>query len=72
MPPEAERLLEDDDYYVTENLMTLRNTRYGNLLDGAALTLPTGTPSAGIMFIGKPMGEERLLRIGAAAEHALT
>lgn len=72
MPPEAERLLKDDDYYVTENLMTLRNTRYGNLLDGAALTLPTGTPSTGIMFIGKPMGEERLLRIGAAAEHALT
>lgn len=72
MPPDAQRLLEDNDYYVTENLLALRNTRYGNLLEGAALTLPTGTPSAGIMFIGKPMGEERLLRLGAAAERVLT
>lgn len=72
MPPDAKRLLEDGDYYVTENLLALRNTRYGNLLEGAALTLPTGTPSTGIMFIGKPMGEERLLRLGAAAERVLT
>lgn len=71
MPPDAKRLMEDEAYYVSENLMTLRNTRYGNLLDGASLTLPTGTPGAGIMFIGKVMGEERLLRLAAAAERAL-
>lgn len=71
MPPNVDRLLTDHDYYVTENLLTLHNTRYGNLLDGAVLTLPTGTPSAGIMFIGHPMGEERLLRLGTAAEAAL-
>ncbi len=69
--PKAQRLLDEDDYYVTENLMTLRNTRFGNLLDGASLSLPTGTPGAGLMFIGKPMGEERLLRLAAAAERAL-
>lgn len=71
LPPDAARLMEDESYYVSENLLALRNTRYGNLLDGAALTLPTGTPSTGITFIGKVMGEERLLRLGTAAEAAL-
>ena len=71
-PPEVKRLMEDDDYYVTENLLTLRNTRVGNLMGGAGLTLPTGVPSCGILMIGAPMSEERLLRLGAAAEAALT
>lgn len=71
LPPKVERLLSDNDYYVTENLLTLNNTRIGNLMGGAALTLPTGVPSAGIMFLGTPMGEEGLLRIGAAAEATL-
>jgi aspartyl-tRNA(Asn)/glutamyl-tRNA(Gln) amidotransferase subunit A len=71
MPPKIERLLSDHDYYVTENLHALNNTRIGNLTGGAALTLPTGLPGTGIMFLGAPMGEERLLRIGAAAEAAL-
>lgn len=72
LPPNAERLMEDSDYFTVENLLTLRNTRIGNLMGGAALTLPTGVPSTGIMFLGRPMGEERLLRLGAAAEAALT
>ena len=71
LPPEVKRLMEDDDYYVTENLLTLRNTRVGNLMGGAGLTLPTGVPSCGILMIGAPMSEERLLRLGAAAEAAL-
>jgi aspartyl-tRNA(Asn)/glutamyl-tRNA(Gln) amidotransferase subunit A len=71
LPPKAERLMSDHDYYVTENLLTLNNTRIGNLMGGAALTLPTGVASTGIMLLGAPMGEERLLRIGAAAEAAL-
>ncbi len=71
MPPNLERLLTDAEYYVTENLLTLSNTRIGNLMGSAALTLPTGLPSTGIMFLGAPMGEERLLRLGAAAERAL-
>lgn len=68
LPPEAHRLMTDHDYYVTENLLTLQNTRVGNLLGLSALTLPTATPSCGIMFYGKPFGEAALLRIGAAAE----
>lgn len=68
MPPNAERLQADDAYYTTENLLTLRNTRIGNMLGLCALTVPTRTPSAGISFMAGPMEEDRLLRLGAAAE----
>ncbi|MGC9369096.1 MAG: amidase [Paracoccaceae bacterium] len=71
LPPEVDRLMSDHDYYVTENLLTLRNTRIGNLMGLAGLSLPTGVPSCGIMFLTPPMSEERLLRLGAAAEAAL-
>jgi len=71
MPPAQEALLADEALFTSENLMALRNTRIGNLMGGPALTLPTGTPSAGIMLMGPPMSEERLLRLGAAAERAL-
>lgn len=71
LPPNAERLLVEQDYFVAENLLALRNTRIGNLMGLSALTLPTGLPMTGIMLLGRPMGEERLLRIGAAAEKAL-
>ena len=71
LPPDAARLLSDDAYYVTENLLALRNTRIGNLMGGCALTLPTSEPSCGISLMAGPMQEERLLRLGAAAERAL-
>ena len=71
LPPQANRLMTDDAYYVTENLLALRNTRIGNLMDGCALTLPTSQPSCGISFLARPHTEERLLRIGVAAERAL-
>lgn len=71
LPPKIELLASDSDYYKTENLLTLRNTRIGNLLGLASLTLPTGVPSTGLMFMTPPMSEARLLRIGAAAEVAL-
>ncbi|MFN4172624.1 MAG: amidase [Pseudorhodobacter sp.] len=71
LPPDAKRLLEDDAYYVTENLLTLRNTRIGNLMGLCGLTLPTGQPSCGISFLGAANEEERLLRLGMAAERAL-
>lgn len=68
MPPDVARLMADPVFFASENLLTLRNTRIGNLLGLSALTLPTSTPSAGIMLMGKPFGEAALLRIGAAAE----
>lgn len=71
LPPNANRLMTDHDYYVTENLLALRNTRIGNLMGLCALTLPTSQPSCGISLMAGPMQEDRLLRLGAAAERAL-
>jgi len=72
LPPNLERLAQDHAYYVDRNLLALRNTRIGNLMGVCALTLPTGLPSTGAMLMAAPMSEERLLRIGAAAEAALS
>ncbi|WP_039018540.1 amidase [Halocynthiibacter namhaensis] len=71
LPPNLNRLLTDHDYYITENLLALRNTRIANLMGLIALTLPTGVPSCGISLMTAPNSEERLLRLGAAAEMAL-
>ena len=71
LPPDAARLMSDDAYYISENLLALRNTRIANLFGLCALTLPTGQPSCGIMLMAAPMAEERLLRLGAAAQRAL-
>ncbi|WP_299608901.1 amidase [uncultured Tateyamaria sp.] len=71
LPPNLERLNSDSEYYKTENLLALRNTRVGNLMGICALTLPTGLPSCGIMLMGPQNCEEALLRMGVAAEAAL-
>ncbi len=71
LAPNLERVAADETYYVTENLLALRNTRIGNLFDCSGLTLPTGVPSTGLMLLAPPRAEERLLRLGAAAEAAL-
>jgi aspartyl-tRNA(Asn)/glutamyl-tRNA(Gln) amidotransferase subunit A len=71
LPPKMAAVAADPALFVAENLLALRNTRIGNLMGIPALTLPTGVPSTGISLLGPPMGEERLLRLGAAAEAAL-
>ncbi|MBQ2261710.1 MAG: amidase [Loktanella sp.] len=71
LPPDAERLLTDDAYYKSENLLALRNTRVANLLDVCSVTLPAGAPSCGIMFNGQTGSEARLLRLAAAAARVL-
>ena len=71
LPPDVDRLMSDSEYYVTENLLTLRNTRVGNLMGLCGLSLPTGTPSCGVQLLAAPNTEEALLRLGAAAEVAL-
>jgi aspartyl-tRNA(Asn)/glutamyl-tRNA(Gln) amidotransferase subunit A len=71
LPPDAGRLMSDTDYYVTENLLALRNTRIGSLMGVCALTLPTSQPSCGISLLAGAGAEGRLLRLGAAAETAL-
>ena len=71
LPPVTARLLEDEEFYVAENLMTLRNTRIGNLMGLCGVSLPTGVPSAGLMMLAAPGADARLLRLAAAAEAAL-
>ncbi len=71
LPPNAQRLMTDDAYYVSENLLALRNTRIGNLMDQCVLTLPTGHASCGLSLMSAPHTEARLLRLGQAAEQAL-
>jgi aspartyl-tRNA(Asn)/glutamyl-tRNA(Gln) amidotransferase subunit A len=70
-PPNAPRLISDKDYFTTENLLALRNTRIGNLMGLCVLTLPTGLPACGVSLMASPLAERRLLRLGKAAEEAL-
>jgi aspartyl-tRNA(Asn)/glutamyl-tRNA(Gln) amidotransferase subunit A len=72
LPPKLKRVAEDADYYRAINLRTLRNSRLANLMGLTAISLPTGTPSCGIMFQSLPGTEGKLLRISHAAEAALT
>ncbi|MCF6444804.1 amidase [Nereida sp. MMG025] len=71
MPPNLARLESDTAYFKHANLMTLRNTRVGNLMGGCAITLPTGVPSTGIMLNAAANHDARLLRVAAAAERVL-
>ncbi|MGP6087094.1 amidase [Antarctobacter jejuensis] len=71
LPEKAATLMELGEVYVTANLRTLRNTRIGNLIGGAIVTLPTGVPSCGLSLMAGPMEEHRLLRLAVAAEAAL-
>lgn len=71
LPPDVDALLADPALFAAENAITLRNTRVGNMLGLAALTVPTGVPSAGLMAMAGPGDDRRLLRVGAAIEAAL-
>ena len=71
MPPNCEKLATDEEYYLSENLLALRNTRVANLMGLASLVLPSSVPSVGIMLNVAGGDDARLLRIGAAAEAVL-
>ncbi|MFT4716359.1 MAG: aspartyl-tRNA(Asn)/glutamyl-tRNA(Gln) amidotransferase subunit A [Paracoccaceae bacterium] len=71
LPPNVARLASEHDYYVSENLLALRNTRIGNLMGLAAVSIPTGIASAGVSLLGAPFEEARLLRLSAAVEAAI-
>ena len=71
LPPNAQRLMEDEAYFVRANLLTLRNTRIGNLLNLPTVTLPTGQPGCGISVMGHSGRDRHLLRVAAGAEAAL-
>lgn len=71
LPPKVARLEKNEDFYTTENLYALRNTRVSNLFNLPCLTLPTGIPSTGISIIGHTNQDLRLLRLGKAIEDAI-
>lgn len=68
LPPSSAELLADDDFFTASNLMALRNTRFINLLGGAALTLPLPQTGCGLQLAGPPRSEAHLLAVGAALE----
>ena len=71
LPPKIDKVFNDDEYYVTENLFSLRYTRIANLMRTCAVTLPTGRPSCGVMMLAGAFEERRLLRLAIGAEQAL-
>ena len=71
MPPNAQTLLDDGAEFVRANLLTLRNTRIGNLLGLPAITLPTARPACGLMAMCAAGQDARLLRVAAGLERAL-
>ncbi|MCJ8140613.1 amidase [Falsirhodobacter halotolerans] len=68
LPPNTQRLIDDADYYTSENLLALRNTRIANMLGLCSLTVPGSVASCGFMLMCPPLQEERLLRLGYATE----
>ncbi len=74
-PPPIADLVDGGPAYVEANLRSLRNTSPGNFFGLCGLTLPCGTDAlglpVGILFSGLPFTENKLLRIGRAAEDAL-
>ncbi|WP_017999290.1 amidase [Paracoccus sp. N5] len=71
LPPAVDRLLAEPEFFARENLLTLRNTRIGNLLGLPAISLPTGHHACGIMLMGRAGGDRALLVAASAAEAAL-
>ena len=71
MPPNLDNLMTDSAYYRRANILSLRNTRIGNMLGLCAISLPTSTPSCGFMIMGAPMSELNLLNTAAKIEQIL-
>ena len=71
VPPEIGQLMNNGDFYNSQNLLALRNTRISNLMGGCSITLPTEIPSCGLLLMGRPNEEERLLRLAQACELVL-
>lgn len=72
MPPNVDRLLNDPEFYLRVNLLALRNTRIGNMMGLCAISLPTKTPSCGLMVMSSAGNDHKLLRLCSAIEPLLT
>lgn len=74
LAPPALAEVEDEAEYNRINLLLLRNTAIGNILDRCAISLPCHTPGeapAGLMLMGEAMGDHRLLALAQAVEAVL-
>jgi len=71
LPPSAAEVAADHELFRTRNLLALRNTRMANLLGLASVTIPTGTPSCGLMLSVLPGREGQVLRSAQAASGRL-
>ncbi len=71
LPPRVDLVANDEEAFRERNLMALRNTRMGNLLKLASITLPTGRPACGLMLSVAPGREGQLLRLAQAAARTL-
>jgi aspartyl-tRNA(Asn)/glutamyl-tRNA(Gln) amidotransferase subunit A len=64
----------DMEIYSHRNIMYLRNTAIGNILDLCGLSVPCGLTGdglpIGLMIYGRPFHEDRVLRIGHAYQQA--
>ncbi|HEY7640753.1 MAG TPA: amidase [Steroidobacteraceae bacterium] len=66
--------LESDPEYFRMNGLMLRNPSLANLLDRCAISLPMqrrGDAPAGLMLMGEPLGDRRLLAIARGVEALL-
>ncbi len=77
VPVVAPRLLdlESEEAYRDVNLLMLRNPTVANFLDGCSISLPCQGPGdapVGLMLIGQPDDDARLLAIAAAIEGLVT
>ena len=65
---------DDMEVYAHRNLMYLRNTAIGNILDLCGLSVPCGLTGdglpIGLMIYGRPFQEDMVLRIGHAYQQA--
>lgn len=71
MPPDIARLESDANFFASENLLALRNTRIANSMGLPAISLPTARPACGLMLMGRAGDDAALLRVAAAVETAL-
>ena len=67
-PPSIVQLTNDHEFFTEKNLLALRNTRMANSLNLCALTIPTQTDFDGLMIMGHPFNEFKLLSIGSCLE----
>lgn len=71
--PLTQPLEADDGLFAATNLLVLRNTSVANFFDLPAISLPILGQAlpVGLMLVGKPDEDRRLLAVAAAVERAL-